>query len=267
MRDGVPSYKKHQVHGDALYELIPAHFNQLLVFDDRIVHGTPVIEGSMDPLEGRIALVGHLRATSPRVTGYLDPTDARAVLMEALASLRDQIRSYKDVQGTVTCRLEIAPSGAVVSTAILTDNLVTPATGYELSDGVLAVKALIQKTLTKLRFSAAAGKSSITLAVLVPVPDLRPIEIAIPHSLSPELLREWAVANIGEGARWGLRGSWQAAVCVVEEPIPGSVRIEAGHIVARFDAPMWVPSQRDQFRESLTEHMRSAISVAKPPIS
>ena len=50
MRDGVPSYKKHHVHGEVLYELIPARFNQLLIFDDRIVHGTPVIQGNMDPL-------------------------------------------------------------------------------------------------------------------------------------------------------------------------------------------------------------------------
>ena len=102
LRDGTPSYKKHHAHGDVLYELIPAHFNQLLVFDDRIVHATPTIEGSMDPIEGRIALVGHIRATSPVISGNLDWTQACKVVSGLLSQVRDRIRNYKDVQGTVT---------------------------------------------------------------------------------------------------------------------------------------------------------------------
>jgi hypothetical protein len=88
------------VHGEVLYDLIPAHFNQLLVFDDRIVHATPTIEGTMDPMDGRIAMVGHIRATSPIVTGNLDETQARSVVREVLPHLRERIRSHWDVQGT-----------------------------------------------------------------------------------------------------------------------------------------------------------------------
>jgi hypothetical protein len=40
---------------------IPAIFNQLLVFDDRIVHGVEPVQGAMNPLDCRVILHGHLR--------------------------------------------------------------------------------------------------------------------------------------------------------------------------------------------------------------
>ncbi|MEZ5939688.1 MAG: hypothetical protein R3C52_15925, partial [Hyphomonadaceae bacterium] len=57
------------------YDLVPADFNRLLVFDDRIPHGVQRIEGSMNPFEGRIVLHGHLSAGQPEVEGPLaEPT-------------------------------------------------------------------------------------------------------------------------------------------------------------------------------------------------
>lgn len=40
---------------------VPALFNQLLVFDDRVVHGVEPVLGTMNPLDGRVVLHGHLR--------------------------------------------------------------------------------------------------------------------------------------------------------------------------------------------------------------
>jgi hypothetical protein len=192
LRDGVPSYKKHHVDGEILYELIAAHFNQLLVFDDRIVHGTPIIQGSMDPLEARIALVGHIRATSPLVTGSIQVTKSRRVILEVLPQLRDKIRNYKDVQGTMTYRLTVAASGAVEAITALTENLVTPFSGYDHSDAVASVKSLIHQSLTGLRFPPAAGTSTLIVPVLIPLPDLRPIEFVVPFDLSRHTIEKWA---------------------------------------------------------------------------
>jgi hypothetical protein len=47
--------------GVNFYDLVPARFNQLLVFDDRIPHAVERIEGTMNPHEGRLALHGHIR--------------------------------------------------------------------------------------------------------------------------------------------------------------------------------------------------------------
>jgi hypothetical protein len=256
MRDGIPSYKKHHAHGEELYELIPAQFNQLLVFDDRIVHGTPVIEGSMDPLDGRIALVGHLRATSPVVSGPLTFAAVRSVIFEALPQLNDRIKNYRDVQGTITFRLSIAAAGTVESVAILTDNLVTAIAGYDPSDAVVAVRSAIQHAMSRLRFPAAAGKSSVIIPVLVPLPDLRPIEIAVAHELSREAVYEWAEAKLAADNVAGLKGSWEADVFVVREPIAGSIRIEPHQVAMSFDPPMWVPSQRKDFELMLRDRMK-----------
>jgi len=47
--------------GSAFYDLVPAEFNQLLVFDDRLPHAVRQVNGLMDPLEGRLVIHGHLK--------------------------------------------------------------------------------------------------------------------------------------------------------------------------------------------------------------
>jgi Rps23 Pro-64 3,4-dihydroxylase Tpa1-like proline 4-hydroxylase len=43
------------------FEVIPPRFNQLVLFDDRLPHMVPVVQGTMDPASGRVCLTGHLR--------------------------------------------------------------------------------------------------------------------------------------------------------------------------------------------------------------
>ena len=42
------------------YDLIEPRFNRLTMFDDRMTHGVQRVEGSMDPVEGRFVLHGHI---------------------------------------------------------------------------------------------------------------------------------------------------------------------------------------------------------------
>jgi len=263
MRDGVPSYKKHHVQGENLYDLIPARFNQLLVFDDRIVHGTPVIEGSMDPLEARLALVGHLRATSPRVSGELAVAAARRVILETMPHLAERIRPHREVQGMITFRIAVNAAGGVESVVILTDNLITASSGYEASDSVGAVRSAIQQNLMGLRFPACGSQSSLIIPVLVPIPDLRPMLIQIPRKSSRASLQEWALAHLADGEALGLSGIWEKENFLVQEPVAGSLRIDSDQIIAEFDPPMWVPSQRARFQAMVTEWLTSALSGAR----
>ena len=255
MRDGVPSYKKHHVQGEVLYELVPAQFNQLLLFDDRIVHGTQTIEGSMDPLEGRLALVGHLRATSPVIKGALEPAAARRVIVDFHRALAEPVRQYKEVQGTYTFRLAVAAGGEVEAVTVLTDNLVTALSGYEASAEVAAVRSLIQDGLAALKFPAASGKSSIVAAVLVPLPDLKSIEIVVAHAGRPARLHEALKAQLAQGEALGFRVDVEGETFAFREPLAGTVKIEPNRIVAQFDPPMWVPSQRDQFQGALSDSL------------
>jgi hypothetical protein len=40
--------------------VIPPLYDQLALFDDRLPHMVPVVQGTMNPLEGRVCLTGHL---------------------------------------------------------------------------------------------------------------------------------------------------------------------------------------------------------------
>lgn len=253
LRDGVPSYKKHHVHGEVLYELMPANFNQLLIFDDRIVHATPTIEGSMDPMEGRIAMVGHIRATAPVVTGGVPWAEARRVISEALPGLKDRLQSHKEVQGTISWRLHVAPSGVVESATVLTDNLVTPVTGYERSEAVATVRAHIHKAISGLRFPRAQEPSSIVVPVLVPLPDLRPIEASAPHELPVATAVDTAARMLAGKEGLALEGAWDGQSFIARAPVAGVIRIGRSSITVNFDAPMWVPSQREAFRAQVAQ--------------
>lgn len=42
------------------WEEYAAHFGQLLLFDDRLAHMVPTIQGTMDPLDARVVIHGHI---------------------------------------------------------------------------------------------------------------------------------------------------------------------------------------------------------------
>ena len=42
------------------FEVFPPVYDQLILFDDRLPHMVPVVQGTMNPLEGRVCLTGHL---------------------------------------------------------------------------------------------------------------------------------------------------------------------------------------------------------------
>jgi hypothetical protein len=259
MRDGVPSYKRHHVQGEVLYELIPAEFNQLLIFDDRIVHGTPTIEGSMNPLEARVALGGHLRTTSPYTRGSLSGASVRPAIIEALKDIAKRIKEFRDVFGTATYTLCVKQSGTVDSIDVLTDNIVTPSVGYGRSDSAEAVRSVIQQSLKQILFHSSSGLTTIVVPVQVPIPDLTPIELSIPHSLSGEALRTLKERIDLSIAPSSIRGTWENEAMLINEPIAGHILLKAQSIEACFDAPMWVPSQREKFHSDLRDALQSVL--------
>lgn len=258
LRDGIPSYKKHHVHGEVLYELVPAHFNQLLVFDDRLVHATPVIEGGMNPIDGRIAMVGHIRATSPTVSDSRYAEVVRTPILVAMEALRQLLARYKDVQGTIVYRLTLGEHGTVSNIMTLTDNLVTPEKGYERSESVATVRTVLKQVITGLKFGPLPHGIQVVVPVLVPIPDLRPIEISVPHQGVQESVRDSLERGLAE-SEIDVAGSWKEHVFHVREPITGEIHIGETEAKCKFDPPMWVPSQREQFRQALTDCLRSLV--------
>ena len=77
--------------GIGLYDLVPPQFNRLILFDDRIPHAVQRVDGSMDPLEGRIVLHGHISEAGVVAEGGLSGEVVQATINEALRDVRESL--------------------------------------------------------------------------------------------------------------------------------------------------------------------------------
>jgi hypothetical protein len=151
--------------GTAFYEKIPARFNQLLVFDDRIIHGVETIQGTMDPLRGRVVIHGHLRAEAFAISGPLELPAMLPVLGPSLERVKALARDHASVMnGFMTLRLSIQPDGSVAKVHVLCDRLlpVSPDSGR-----IDSFRREIDGIFSTLVFPAASAPSELTLPVLV----------------------------------------------------------------------------------------------------
>jgi hypothetical protein len=151
--------------GLAFYDLIPARFNQLLVFDDRLVHAVLPLQGNMAPTEGRLVIHGHIRDGGIHITGALSIEQIEKVLSEAQAYIRSRMRSLgTPFSGCVCVRITVASDGSVASAVPLTDRVCR--TGPHAPDPSQLIRDIVT-FLASLRFPQAAGKSVVTIPVSI----------------------------------------------------------------------------------------------------
>jgi len=145
--------------GRGFYDVIEAKFNRLTVFDDRLPHAVERVEGSMDPVEGRFVLHGHL-SESGSITG---PLPAAAVEEAVTALLRDfgarnsaQIALY---QGPLVLRFIVGSGGSVETCDVLVDRVVHADAGHT---GWDALRGDLVNRFKILKFPAAVGETVVT---------------------------------------------------------------------------------------------------------
>jgi hypothetical protein len=147
--------------GTSLYELIEPRFNRLVVFDDRMVHGVQLVEGSMDPVEGRFVLHGHIEESAPIVTGPLPPEQVLQGLRSALEPFdrehADQARHY---DGPLVLRFTISPEGRVGRLRVILDRVFAE---READVGWSAIASKLVAYLGAVVFPASAGETNVTL--------------------------------------------------------------------------------------------------------
>lgn len=149
--------------GPALQELIAPRFNRLTIFDDRMPHGVRLIEGSMDPLDGRLVLHGHISEGRPQVRGPLAAEEVGAAVAEARAAGLAAARIGEDeVHGPLTVRLAVAADGEVDEVRPLVDRVVS-AGG---ADARAAVESILRQ-IGGLRFPAKAQPSVAWVPVML----------------------------------------------------------------------------------------------------
>lgn len=146
--------------GRHFYDTIAPKFNRLIVFDDRLPHGVERIEGSMDPVEGRFVLHGHLAET-----GIIDGALPTEVVEEALATLiadfdARYLAHIALYHGLVVLRFVVSPAGSVATCEILVDRVMHADPGHSEWE---ALRGEIVTRVKSLKFPSVEGETMVTL--------------------------------------------------------------------------------------------------------
>jgi hypothetical protein len=141
---------------EPLFEVIPAAYNRLVVFDSRVPHAVRAVEGPRDPRDGRVAIQGWLRADGCVVKGSLAPDEATHRVRRALRGLVP--RSLAGATGLCSVKVEVAAAGGVKRVEVLVDTLV--ATGEDAEAPQRATRAICA-ALAKLRFGPTRAPSVV----------------------------------------------------------------------------------------------------------
>jgi hypothetical protein len=141
----------------------------------------------------------------------------------------------------------------VESVRVLTNALVTAEAGYAETPAVERLKQVLLDAVSALEVPRASAPTSVTFAVLLPVPDLQPITLSVPHALGLAEA-ERRIAALVRAPELGLAAAGpEGGETEVRAPLAGNLRAERERVVVTFDAPMWVPAQRARFESMLSE--------------
>ncbi|HWG46812.1 MAG TPA: hypothetical protein VN688_28880 [Gemmataceae bacterium] len=151
--------------GSAFYDKVPARFNQLLVFDDRVIHGVQPLQGTMDPLAGRLVLHGHLKAEGGILNGALSGDAVLNALTPTLDKVRVLTQQHAPLfHGFTTLRMAIQPEGRVASVQCLCDRILPLSSDKSQLE---PFRQQLVQLLSSVLFPSAQEASELTLPVFV----------------------------------------------------------------------------------------------------
>lgn len=151
--------------GSSFHASIEPRFNRLVVFDDRLPHAVEHVEGSMDPVEGRLVLHGHLRDSGAIVVGALSAeTIAEVIVDSVLEFTSDAMARLQLYHGPLVLRFAVDSSGRVESCRILIDRVISPDAG---DVGWAPLVASLVTKVKALRFPPAEAATMVTQPILL----------------------------------------------------------------------------------------------------
>lgn len=149
--------------GTSFYELVPVLYNQLTLFDDRMLHGVPMVRGTLDPREGRVVMHGHLTARGVSLRGGLSSTGkAPQGLEELMREVRPHVEAVRGrYHGLATFAVDVAADGQVTEARLLMDRVLS-----NLGPGMAALLlGTLREKMAAARFEASAAPSRINIPV------------------------------------------------------------------------------------------------------
>jgi len=158
IRKEIDPFRAHLARAGAgreFYQAIEPRFNRLVIFDDRLPHSVERVDGSMDPVEGRFVLHGHLSEGGTLVAGALPEDKVAGPLLELLARVREELSAEVVLyNGLLSLRLTIAASGAVTACQVMIDRVIHPDPGHVEWE---PLRAKLVARFAGLRFPPAGG--------------------------------------------------------------------------------------------------------------
>lgn len=141
---------------------VEPRFDRLTVFDPRIPHSVREVRGVRDPRQGRLVIHGWFVQPRPFVEGPLAVRSLSQALGE-LEPVLGQALSGAVVQGVLTLRLQVAPSGEVAKFQWLADRL--KASGAE-REAIPVLRRQIEQFFKTWKFAKARGASTVTIPLV-----------------------------------------------------------------------------------------------------
>jgi hypothetical protein len=150
------------------YDVIEPKFNRLVLLDDRLPYAIEPIEGSMDPLEGRLVLHGHLSETGTISTGNLPNEVVEETLVELYCDFAERnsarIALY---QGPLVLRFVVDASGSVATCDVLVDRVLH---GDPRHAEWEPLRADLVNRIKRLKFPPARDQTAVTKPLVFGVP-------------------------------------------------------------------------------------------------
>lgn len=171
VRHEIDPFRAHLARAGAgrqFYQAIEPRFNRLLIFDDRLPHSVERVDGSMDPVEGRFVLHGHLREGGTMIAGALSEEMIAGPIMELLGQIREDLSAAAALyNGSLILRLTIAAAGSVAACRVLVDRVLHPDPGHVEWE---PLRAKLVERFERLRFPPAAGETVLIQPLMFGAP-------------------------------------------------------------------------------------------------
>ncbi len=146
-----------------LVEAIEPRFNRLTVFDPRLPHGVRRVDGSMDPVEGRLVIHGWFVQPRPFIEGPLTEAQLSKGIDAITAAIGPVFEGGLEVAGLLSLGFTVTIRGEVKGLRVLSDTTRAPLADR---DRHLALLRLIRSTTRRLRFPARKAASRVTLPII-----------------------------------------------------------------------------------------------------
>jgi Rps23 Pro-64 3,4-dihydroxylase Tpa1-like proline 4-hydroxylase len=167
MREGDP-FRRNLASPQAIHgfcDTVEPRFNRLVLFDDRVIHGVERLEGSMDPVEGRFVLHGHILEDGPFVGGA---QKIDALLPAIQSALNGFVGAHGheafNFHGPLSVRFNIEPNGTVSSLHVLLDRVTHVSESY--SGNWDDLRARYLAAFAGARFPTADGPTTVVFPIV-----------------------------------------------------------------------------------------------------